>query len=546
MELSDIITSVESGKLIKDLKLKNGTFEKNSNGSLKRYSGGFTIVFPVIATDGKKWAFRCWHSNLGAEKKRYEILSEEIKRLNSPYLVPFEYVSEGIVINGKTYPTTRMEWVEALPLNDYLKKHQNDKKRLRSLVDEFVAMCNSLHKQQIAHGDLQHGNILVTKEGKLKLVDYDSMYVPKLTGFKDIIAGKAEYQHPTRAKNEYMSEKIDYFSELVIYICLYAASINPHLISEFNIEDSLFFKAEDFINLEQTLVYNTLSKCSKRIVELLNVLASFIDKTDLNQLYPLEAILLDFDTQFEVSSPKIKRGKQNATLKWNVGDKCDVEIFENDKLIRAHNGKGELIVSPNEPTTYRLEVKNIDGITIVKNVSLEVFDEAVIKFSVDKEYSLEDIPVKISWEVKNAVSVFLENEKVDAKGSKVVYPKKETVYKLKVIDKFGEYEEKITIKMLPLPLIKTILAPYPELNTKIEIKYKPQVVNAFVKVPTFNFPLVEQHVPLQPTLKELGLYVTLKMPKQFNFREKINNIVKLIKNHSIWKKIKRNYFRKKR
>lgn len=529
MELRDIITSVESGKLIKDPKLKNGTFEKNSKGGLERYSGGFTVVFPVIATDGKKWAFRCWHSNLGAEKKRYEILSEEIKRLNSPYLVPFEYVSEGIVINGKTYPTTRMEWVEALPLNDYLKKHQNDKKRLTSLVDEFVAMCKSLHKQQIAHGDLQHGNILVTKEGKLKLVDYDSMYVPKLTGFKDIIAGKAEYQHPLRTKNEYMSEKIDYFSELVIYISLYAASIDPHLISQFNIDDSLFFKAEDFVDLKQSSVYKTLSNKTNRIKDFLNELASFISETDLNQLRPLEEVLMRIDTRLEVTPNILKKGCE-STLKWDVGEKCDVKIFENDKLIRTHKGKGKITVSQSKTTKYRMVVENDERISVIKDVILEVFEEAKINFFADKEFSYSEIPVNLSWDVKNAVSVFLENEKVDAKGSKVVYPKKETVYKLKVIDKFGEYEEKITIKMLPLPQIKTILAPYPEINTKIEIKYRPQVVSALVNVPTFNFPLVEQHVPLQPTLKEQGLYVTLNMPKQIKIGEKVKNILKSIFN----------------
>lgn len=546
MEIRDIILSVESGKLIKDSKLKNGTFEKNSKGDLKRYSGGFTIVFPVTAIDGTKWAFRCWHSNLNAENERYKILSNEIERLKSQYLVPFEYVEKGIVINGKTYPTTRMKWVEGLPLNEYLKKHKEDKKRLSSLVNEFIAMCENLHKQYIAHGDLQHGNILVTKEGKLVLVDYDSMYVPALKGFKDIIVGKAEYQHPLRSKNEYVSEKIDYFSELVIYICLYAASINPNLITQFNIEDSLFFKAEDFINLKQTLVYKTLSTCAKRVKELLEVLVSFLKETDINQLQPIDVVLYDLDTHFEVTPKEIKKGKQDAFLKWNVDTQNEVKIYENNKLIKTHIGKGELTVSPIETSSYRLEVKNKDDITIVKNVSLGVYEEAVINFVADKTISYKDIPVTLSWNVKNAKSIFLENEKVEKKGTKIVYPEKETVYRLKVTDRFGEYEENVTIKTLPLPQIKTILVPSPQINDKLIVNYRPKFVNAMIQIPTFKFPLIVQHVPLQPTLKERGLYVSLKVPKQFNFREKINNIVKLIKNHSIWKKIKRNHFRKKR
>ena len=94
-------------------------------------------------------------------------------------------------------------------------------------------MCIDLHKNNISHGDLQHGNILIceNRDGKptLKLVDYDSLYVPTMgKKFKDSITGLKDYQHPARQTAVHVSShKTDYFSELVIYLSLIAIAENP-------------------------------------------------------------------------------------------------------------------------------------------------------------------------------------------------------------------------------------------------------------------------------------------------------------------------------
>lgn len=528
--ISEIIDSVSIPVLIKDEVIKNGIFE-TSGDELIYYSGGFTVVFPVIV-DQEKWAFRCWHTEIGNVRDRFQIISDYINDLSSPHFCSFYYCDNGLVVDGNLIPTTRMKWVEGIQLNEYLQKYKDDKGRLSSLVTEFVAMCKELHKHHIAHGDLQHGNILVTKTGKMVLVDYDSMYVPKLSGVKDIIVGKPDFQHPYRSKNILASEKLDYFSELVIYICLLTAARKPELIKHFNIEDSLFFKAEDFKDLFSSSTYKKLSQCGEHVNKLLYVLNDFLKESDINNLRPLEVVLNELDTRFEVAPAVIKKGKQDATLKWNVASICEVKIFENNNLIETHKGNGKITVAPTETSTYRMEVETNEGFSIIKNVTLEVFEEAVIKFSTDKKYSYTDVPVKLSWDVKNAISVRLGDEPVSSEGEKVVYPKKETTYRLKVEDKFGTHEEKVIIKMLPLPQIKTLLVPTPEINKPFVITYKPQIVNARINIPSFNFPLVKQHVPLQPSLKERGLYVTLKFPKQSSFKDNIKNILTRFKKNN--------------
>jgi thiamine kinase-like enzyme len=47
-----------------------------------------------------------------------------------------------------------------------------------------VEIGRALNRAGVAHGDLQHGNILVAN-GKPKLIDYDGMYVPALRAYPD-------------------------------------------------------------------------------------------------------------------------------------------------------------------------------------------------------------------------------------------------------------------------------------------------------------------------------------------------------------------------
>ena len=70
-----------------------------------------------------------------------------------------------------------MDWVEGVPLDDYITKNYQIRARILSLTYHFLEMLTVIRKENIAHCDLQHGNILVVGD-ELKLVDYDGMYIP--------------------------------------------------------------------------------------------------------------------------------------------------------------------------------------------------------------------------------------------------------------------------------------------------------------------------------------------------------------------------------
>ena len=119
--IPSIRTAVENkNALVLDEHAKNGTFKKDARGRLIAYAGGFSVVFPYETINGEKWAFRCWHADISNSKKRYEIISDAIKKAQLSFLCDFEYVEKGINVEGSIFPTTRMRWIDGVTIKDYI------------------------------------------------------------------------------------------------------------------------------------------------------------------------------------------------------------------------------------------------------------------------------------------------------------------------------------------------------------------------------------------------------------------------------------------
>src|SRR5208282_2557394 len=109
----------------------------------------------------------------------------------------------GIRIRGDWYPILKMHWVEGFTLNQFVKNNLDKPQVLDVLCRLWVKLATRLREANIAHCDLQHGNVLLVASNKagslhLKLVDYDGMRVPALAQLNPIEAGHSSYQHPQR------------------------------------------------------------------------------------------------------------------------------------------------------------------------------------------------------------------------------------------------------------------------------------------------------------------------------------------------------------
>ena len=124
--------------------------------------------------------------------------------------------------------------------------HEQATEQWVKVIDELKAGRNC------ARWDLQHGNVMVTSKGKLKLVDYDCMCVPKLVGHRNLEIGVEPYQHPGRDERTLLYPGMDHFSSLFIWVALRAFTSAPDLWARY-VEppnqqpyDKLLFRKEDF------------------------------------------------------------------------------------------------------------------------------------------------------------------------------------------------------------------------------------------------------------------------------------------------------------
>ena len=568
ISIPDIKTSISNG-LILDGFIKNGKFETDSRGRLKMFAGGFTVVFPT-SVNGEKWGFRCWHNDLGNLRSHFEILSEELNKINCPYFCDFVYEDEGILVNALKYPTTRMRWVDGIDIKKFLCEHRKEKVRLKKLASKFLKMACELHQLGIAHGDLQHGNILVDKNDNLFLIDYDSMYLPSLKGQGDIIAGLKGYQHPKRADNINASEKLDYFSELIIYTSIVGVAERPEFVEKYNLKDSeqMLFTPDDFTDIEQSEIFKDLKELKGIFPRLLEVLKQYLSEDDINNLEPFDALMAKYypdpkilyfeadrgnkvivgtegkiiwtventselylnDESIEVyqkshqelfdtlgtkrfslvaknglkevraeldieavdgaivslfaNTNKLRKGQgEQAVLQWNIENAQSALLMYEDTK-RVIELDGNLIVSPKKTTTYRISAKAKDGEKLtVQEFTIFVIEASKVEFEADKIYSLPSIPVKITWNVQFAKEVKLDGEAVEVCGNKIVEVDKETSYILTVVDDFGTINYPLTIRILPLPFVRGVMVPTPNISKKINIINK-------IPRPTFNIGLV--------------------------------------------------------
>lgn len=263
-----------------------------SHGQILGYSGGYSVVYP-IKVNRKKLALRCWIKDAGAIKERYARIKKHLQFYPTSYLVDFGYVDEGIEVDGHQYPISYMEWIEGKTLSQFIDENINNAGVMNNLANQFLVMVKELHSKNISHGDLQDGNIMVTKNSStfnLKLVDYDCLYAPTLLGlyYENDLQGVMDYQHPQRHKQS--NEKADYFSELVIYLSLLAYAEKPNLWKRGQ-EKRLLFQASDFLNPSDSATFRLLETLSLKVKTLSYMLKMFCEEPDTNRLLSLEQVI---------------------------------------------------------------------------------------------------------------------------------------------------------------------------------------------------------------------------------------------------------------
>jgi hypothetical protein len=247
-----------------DPDLKHGKVEQSPVLGPKAISGNFASVFSVTAPSGQRYALKCFTRDSATLGKRYAAISSALGALGSgalsqPWSVGFDFLEQGVLVQGGWYPVVRMTWVQGAGLISWIERNLQDSAAVRVLADRFVAMVADLEDNGIAHGDLQHGNLLVAADGTIRLVDYDGMYVPALRGEPATENGHRNYQSPSRTAADF-GPHMDRFSAWVIALSLVAVATDPGLWHQLHDPqgESLILSEPDFKEPATSLAWPVL------------------------------------------------------------------------------------------------------------------------------------------------------------------------------------------------------------------------------------------------------------------------------------------------
>ena len=128
-------------------------------------------------------------------------------------------------ITPEGYPYIVMEYVEGQAIDEYCKEK---KPGLHEMIRLFMQVCNAMqyaHNKLIVHHDIKPANILVNKEGSIKLLDFGIAQVifnqEKGTYKADSFTGTLKYAAPEQFSSAPPSVESDIFKiGLVFYVLL--------------------------------------------------------------------------------------------------------------------------------------------------------------------------------------------------------------------------------------------------------------------------------------------------------------------------------------
>ena len=243
-----------------DPELKVSIPEPDQFGIPKPYSGGFTTTFH-LQNHSQHWAVRCFTRAIPDLQRRYEAIGRFLQTCTDGFFVKAICLNQGIKVGSQWHPIIKMQWLDGETLNTFIDRNISKPGEISKLIQEFVDLVERLESLKVAHGDLQHGNILV-KQGKLYLIDYDGFYLPELSSLKTNEIGHLNYQHPSRTAAHYNST-IDRFSAIVIYLGLSAVAASPPLWRKYNNSENILFRSNDFADVESSPLLIDISRISQ-------------------------------------------------------------------------------------------------------------------------------------------------------------------------------------------------------------------------------------------------------------------------------------------
>ena len=184
--------------------------------------GGMSRVYKAVRDDAqyeKEAAVKVLRPGLDSDSllKRFRIERQILARLSHPNIA--HLLDGGATEEGAPYLV--MEYIDGQPIDAYCDAHHLSIEQRLDLFRTLCAAVQYVHQHLMVHGDLKCGNVLVTNDGVVKLLDFGiaKLLNPSLgagtdahtpaTGF---VALTPEYASPEQIRGEPVTTASDVYS----------------------------------------------------------------------------------------------------------------------------------------------------------------------------------------------------------------------------------------------------------------------------------------------------------------------------------------------
>lgn len=337
--------------------------QTNARGEIIFYAGNNSAIFPAEIEQGKI-SLKCYIKNGLYTNEIYSYLSH----VDDPLLTPIRLLKEEIFVydvfgNGSYHDIVCAEWVNGITLETALRRAaRNDGFTYSELSAAFERMALQLLDREWAHGDLKPENIIVRPDGTLRLIDYDAMFIPELSGRRTLEIGTPPYQHPLR--DETMFDKhLDDYAVALIAVSLRALALEPTLYGRYNRADNIIIYPSDIFGGGSEAYEEMLRLFARRGDHASYDLALSLQAGSIQIINLRESLRPHRVIYPSVGKPAMKAAEKSPT--YNKNNSCPKLFSENGRWgFRDHTGRN--IIPPVYEDAYEFSegaaLVRIDGI----------------------------------------------------------------------------------------------------------------------------------------------------------------------------------------
>ncbi len=149
------------------------------------------------------------------ERQRFEIEAQAAAALNHPNIAHIYAIEE-----SEDEMFIVMEYIDGIEIKDKIKSGPISTEEAISIATQIAEGLDAAHRNGIIHRDIKSSNIMITKDGKVKIMDFGLAKIKGGTELTKIGAtiGTATYMSPEQAKGETVEHLTDIWSlGVVIY-----------------------------------------------------------------------------------------------------------------------------------------------------------------------------------------------------------------------------------------------------------------------------------------------------------------------------------------